>query len=78
MSNAYKDEPSLPFKVPDSIKLIAVDRATGKITPSGTVIEAFKVNNVQMFENEDMIDNQDNNDIFDYVPSKEDQSQEIY
>ncbi|ALN40856.1 peptidase [Rickettsia rhipicephali] len=78
MSNAYKDEPSLPFKVPDSIKLIAVDRATGKITPSGTVIEAFKVNNVQMLENEDMIDNQDNNDIFDYVPSKEDQSQEIY
>ncbi|WP_064429258.1 penicillin-binding protein 1A [Rickettsia sp. Tenjiku01] len=78
MSNAYKDKPSLPFKVPDSIKLIAVDRATGKITPSGTVIEAFKVNNVQMLENEDMIDNQDNNDIFDYVPSKEDQSQEIY
>ncbi len=78
MSNAYKDEPSLPFKVPDSIKLIAVDRATGKITPSGTVIEAFKVNNVQMLENEDMIDNHDNNDIFDYVPSKEDQSQEIY
>ncbi|MFP3013108.1 MAG: penicillin-binding protein 1A [Rickettsia sp.] len=78
MSNAYKDEPSLPFKVPDSIKLIAVDRATGKMTPSGTVIEAFKVNNVQMLENEDMIDNHDNNDIFDYVPSKEDQSQEIY
>ncbi|WP_040256456.1 penicillin-binding protein 1A [Rickettsia hoogstraalii] len=78
MSNAYKDEPSLPFKVPDSIKLIAVDRATGKITPSGTVMEAFKVNNVQMLENEDMIDNHDNNDIFDYVPSKEDQSQEIY
>lgn len=78
MSNAYKDEQSLPFKVPDSIKLIAVDRATGKITPSGTVIEAFKVNNVQMLENEDMIDNHDNNDIFDYVPSKEDQSQEIY
>lgn len=78
MSNAYKDEPSLPFKVPDSIKLIAVDRATGKITPSGTVIEAFKVNNIQILENEDMIDNRDNNDIFDYVPSKEDQSQEIY
>ncbi|AAL03783.1 penicillin-binding protein 1A [Rickettsia conorii] len=78
MSNAYKDKPSLPFKVPDSIKLIAVDSATGKITPGGTVIEAFKVNNVQMLENEDMIDNQDNNDIFDYVPSKEDQSQEIY
>lgn len=78
MSNAYKDEPVLPFKVPDSIKLIAVDRATGKITPSGAVIEAFKVNNVQMLENEDMIDNHDNSDIFDYVPSKEDQSQEIY
>jgi penicillin-binding protein 1A len=78
MSNAYKDEPVLPFKVPDSIKLLAVDRATGKITPSGTVMEAFKVNNVQMLENEDMIDNHDNNDIFDYVPSIKDQSQEIY
>ena len=75
MNNAYKDEPSLPFKVPDSIRLLAVDRATGKITPSGTVVEAFKVNNFQMLENEDMIDN---NDIFDYVHSEGDQSQEIY
>ncbi|AFB21501.1 penicillin-binding protein 1A [Rickettsia canadensis] len=78
MSNAYKDEPVLPFKVPDSIKLLAVDRATGKITPNGSVIEAFKINNIQMLENEDMIDNRDNNDIFDYVPSIKDQSQEIY
>ncbi|WP_347939105.1 penicillin-binding protein 1A [Rickettsia oklahomensis] len=78
MSNAYKDEPVLPFKVPDSIKLLAVDRATGKITPNGSVIEAFKINNVQMLENEDMIDNHDHSDIFDYVPSINDQSQEIY
>ncbi|MCZ6901387.1 MAG: hypothetical protein O7C62_01065, partial [Rickettsia endosymbiont of Ixodes persulcatus] len=78
MSNAYKDEPVLPFKVPDSIKLLAVDKATGKITPNGSVIEAFKINNVQMLENEDMIDNRDNSDIFDYVPIIKDQSQEIY
>lgn len=77
MSNVYKDEPSLPFKVPDSIKLIAVDRATGKITPSGSIMEAFKVNNIQMLEDEDMIDDH-NDDIFDYIPSSQDQSQEIY
>ncbi|ADE30373.1 penicillin-binding protein 1A [Rickettsia prowazekii] len=75
MNHAYKDEPSLPFKVPDSIKLIAVDRITGKMIPNGTVIEAFKVNNIQMLENDYMIDN---HDIFDYVPGMLDQSQEIY
>jgi len=79
MSNAYKDEPPLPFKVPDSIKLLAVDRATGKITPSGSVMEAFKINNVQILEDEsEIINNNHNNDVFDYVPSIEDQSQEIY
>lgn len=79
MSNAYKDEPSLPFKVPDSIKLLAVDRATGNITPSGGVMEAFKVNNVQILDDEsEIINNNHNNDIFDYVPSIDDQSQEIY
>ncbi|EOB10269.1 Penicillin-binding protein 1A [Rickettsia prowazekii str. GvF12] len=43
--------------------------------PNGTVIEAFKVNNIQMLENDYMIDN---HDIFDYVPGMLDQSQEIY
>lgn len=80
MSNAYKDEVSLPFKVSDSIKLLAVDRATGKLTPSGAVMEAFKVNNILMLEednNDGIIDNH-HHDNFDYVPSSEDQSQEIY
>ncbi|HJD55232.1 MAG TPA: penicillin-binding protein 1A [Rickettsia endosymbiont of Pyrocoelia pectoralis] len=84
MSNAYKDEPSLPFKVPDSIKLIAVDRATGKITPSGTVMESFKVNNIQTLDDDSEIvdSNIDNDsydqDFYDYTPSTKDQSQEIY
>ncbi|MGX6960334.1 MAG: penicillin-binding protein 1A [Rickettsia endosymbiont of Pentastiridius leporinus] len=81
MSNAYKDEPSLPFKIPDSIKLIAVDRATGKITPSGSIMEAFKVNNILMLEEDGkIIDNNDSydQDFYDYTPSSQDQSQEIY
>ncbi|WP_395477032.1 penicillin-binding protein 1A [Rickettsia endosymbiont of Pantilius tunicatus] len=79
MSNAYKDEPSLPFKVPDSIKLQAVDRATGQITPGGSVMEAFKINNILIIEDDsEIIDNNYNDDVFDYVPSKKDQSQEIY
>ncbi len=79
MSNAYKDEPSLPFKVPDSIKLQAIDSATGQITPDGNVMEAFKVNNIQILEDDsEIIDNDYNNDIFDYVPSEKDQYQEIY
>ncbi|XVN41564.1 MAG: penicillin-binding protein 1A [Rickettsia endosymbiont of Argas persicus] len=79
MSNAYKDEPSLPFKVPESIKLQAVDRATGKITPNGSVMEAFKVNNIQILDDEsEIINNNHNIDVFDYTLSKEDQSQEIY
>ncbi len=50
MSNAYKDEPPLPFKVPDSVKLQAVDRATGQITPSSSIMEAFKINNILIIE----------------------------
>ncbi|MFY9589380.1 penicillin-binding protein 1A [Rickettsia endosymbiont of Halotydeus destructor] len=75
MQNAYKDELSLPFKVPESIKLLAVDRATGKITPQGTVMEAFKVNNIQLLESDDFITD---NNLFDYVPTEKDNSQEIY
>ncbi|WP_341793807.1 MULTISPECIES: penicillin-binding protein 1A [unclassified Rickettsia] len=75
MQNAYKDIPSLPFKVPESIKLLAVDRATGKVTPQGSVIEAFKVNNIRMLESDDFVGD---NNIFDYVPTEKDNSQEIY
>lgn len=79
MSNAYKDEPPLPFKVPDSVKLQAVDRATGQITPSSSIMEAFKINNILIIEDDsEIIDNNHNNDVFDYVPSEKDQSQEIY
>lgn len=75
MQNAYKDIPSLPFKVPESIKLLAVDRATGKVTPQGSVMEAFKVNNIHMLESDDFVGD---NNIFDYVPTEKDNSQEIY
>lgn len=43
MANAYKDVPSLPFKVPDSIVQIKVDPVTGKpYDGPGAILEAFK------------------------------------
>ena len=43
MANAYKDVPSLPFKVPDSIVQIKVDPATGKpYDGPGAIVESFK------------------------------------
>ncbi|MCC8417926.1 MAG: penicillin-binding protein 1A [Rickettsia endosymbiont of Bryobia graminum] len=46
MEKAYADVPSLDFKIPDSIKLIPVDRRTGRITASGDIMEAFKINDL--------------------------------
>ncbi len=43
MEKVYKDEPSLPFKKPDSIVEILVDPDTGKPTnDSSGILEAFK------------------------------------
>lgn len=43
MENAYKDVPSLPFKVPDSIVQIKIDPATGKpYDGPGAIVESFK------------------------------------
>lgn len=46
MENAYADVPSLDFQIPDSIKLMPVDRRTGRVTASGDIMEAFKVNDL--------------------------------
>jgi len=43
MANAYKDVPSLPFRVPDSILEVRIDPVTGKpYDGSGSILEAFK------------------------------------
>ena len=46
MANAYKDVPSLAFRVPDSIVEIRVDPVTGKqYDGPGSILEAFKKDN---------------------------------
>ena len=79
MENAYKDIPSIPFKVPDSIKLIPVDPNTGKsaIGPN-TIMEAFKVNDIPVIDDiKEKMKQEDDSDIFHYLPVR-DESQEIY
>lgn len=78
MENAYKDVPSLPFKKPESIKLVAVDPETGSSSNSKkAILEAFKINNTAP-ETELDDSNSDDSDIFEYLPEEQDQSAEIY
>jgi penicillin-binding protein 1A len=47
MQNALKDKPSVPFRIPDGIRLIKLDRNTGQRPGPGTqakdiILEAFK------------------------------------
>lgn len=67
MEKAYKDIPSLAFKVPDSIKLKHIDQRSGHIVESGGIIEAFKVNSPERSDDDDI-------DIFDSAGSTD----EIY
>ncbi|XVN42910.1 MAG: penicillin-binding protein 1A [Candidatus Rickettsia vulgarisii] len=46
MENAYADVASLDFKIPEGIKLMPVDRRSGRITSGGDIMEAFKVNDL--------------------------------
>lgn len=58
MKNALKDKPSIPFRVPDNVKLVKIDTKTGYYPtpysdPKDVVLEAFKEGDtVQKFENE--------------------------
>jgi penicillin-binding protein 1A len=79
MERAYKNYPSLEFKIPDSIKLVSIDLKTGQpATGSGTIMEAFRIEETQ-------IKSTDHNNIFDKLEQNTDstnpeidQSQEIY
>ncbi|MCH2546149.1 MAG: penicillin-binding protein 1A [Alphaproteobacteria bacterium] len=49
MQNALKDTPSVPFRIPDGIRLIKLDRNTGYVPgpdtqPKDIILEAFKQN----------------------------------
>lgn len=58
MKNALKDKPSIPFRVPDTVKLIKIDTKTGYYptpfsNPKDIVLEAFKLDDkIEKFENE--------------------------
>jgi len=77
MEKAYKDVESLDFKVPDSIKLVDVDRDTG-IESSGynTIKEAFKIhdNSINKPKNNLIFDQ----DLFESLPTTQDQYKEVY
>ncbi len=89
MQEAYKDVPSLPFNVPDTIKLVTIDQNTGMPALGvGGIVEAFKNNElaVQDLKTKEVIDDMynSNNDI---LPEKHDpfhqihaidQSEEVY
>lgn len=77
--NAYHDVPSLPFKIPSSIKLMTIDGDTGKLTNQlGAITEAFKVNNLpdELGDAQQQLEPQDQ-DVPSFLPVI-DQSQEIY
>ena len=70
MTNAYKDVPSLPFKIPDSIVEVKVDPATGQpYDGPGSIIEAFKKE-----ENS----HQENNDDSSHTPTERENDTGIY
>lgn len=81
MENYCYNIPSLPFKVPESIKLESIDPKTGLIaTGSNTIIEAFKI-----APTEDIRKNQleqqkeeENNDVFKALPNEKGQPTEVY
>lgn len=58
MTNALKDKPSIPFRVPDTVKLIKIDTKSGYYpTPFSSskdlVLEAFKLDDkIEKFESE--------------------------
>ncbi|NRB10972.1 MAG: penicillin-binding protein 1A [Rickettsiaceae bacterium] len=78
MQNAYEYDPSIPFEVPDSIQLVAVDPDTGEpSTADNAIIEAFKIEDYnQLFKPLKYVPKTIDEDPFLRVPS--DQSHEVY
>lgn len=65
MKEALKDKPSTPFRVPNSVKLVKIDRITGKYptptTPKERIFfEAFKLNDGIEDASSDAQDNENN------------------
>jgi penicillin-binding protein 1A len=75
MTNTYTNVPSLAFKIPSTIKLLPINPSTGKVTNSGSVMEAFKVQDLQI---QDYPDQNQEDDIFHNIPKENDASQEVY
>ncbi|MDX2083628.1 MAG: penicillin-binding protein 1A [Rickettsiales bacterium] len=67
MKQALKDKPSTPFRVPNTVKFVKIDRNTGKFPDSNTTkdkifFEAFKLND-KIEDNQDS-ENNDGDDGF--------------
>lgn len=75
MANSYSTVPSLTFKIPSTIKLLPINPNTGEVTSSGSVMEAFKVQDLEV---QDYPDQNQEDDIFHNIPKENDASQEIY
>ncbi len=72
MKKALRNTPSTPFRIPDSVKFIKIDKTTGKVatpeTPRENIFfEAFKLSDIVLREDEyeedenDSLDMRDNN-----------------
>ena len=78
MENYYHDIPSLPFKVPESIKLVPVDLISGlPSTGPNSIMEAFKTAPTTDILKTQQKDNEDD-DVFKNLSPKKDTSEEIY
>jgi len=87
MKDALKDKSSIPFRVPSSVKLVKIDKTTGKYptptTPKSQIFfEALKLND-EISENQDLIsqenaNNPANENIKDVPVNNENQPSGIY
>jgi penicillin-binding protein 1A len=71
MKEALKDKPSIPFRVPDSVKFIKIDRTTGQYATPSTpkediFFEAFKLND-SLEEETNLHDNNEPKSLFNKV-----------
>jgi penicillin-binding protein 1A len=83
MENIYADIPSIPFKIPNTIKLISIDLKTGEpSTTAGSIMEAFRTTPIEAAEPDTEINLENNNedDAFKNLPTtpEKDHSAEIY
>lgn len=72
MKEAMRDKPSIPFRVPNTVKLVKIDRTTGKYpTPSTPKDKVF----FEALKSEDTIDEESNQNTEDYPENQNNENQ---